>query len=417
MRPRSHQRNGETFVYLQVPKNHHKCSFIAVVHPREWRLLRSDPAKRELQDEATELVMHLTTPPNKHELKPHLPQKRDRKGALRRQPATKVQTLGQTSRPLKRQHTLSSIPGLSTTAASRSSAGKLPHSIIHLDSDGEDAAPPPYSLPVPSRSGAGIVDRYTDNEARLNMVGDEPLMALTRSRHKELLKDREYPCSFWLLDGPNGQRYADPRFPARLSLYVFGGSFATWVIDTGPVGPRPITQFIFAIATTDGVSGPTYTNFLNMLRVCFGCGGHFTPPAFNQHLIVAGNFHLCGNHPSRPIVLSLSVATLPIPIPRPYREFGSLTALGITLSALNTKLGLPDDVFQAVRLGLILCIDCGRIRTVHVHLAHSPGGVCPRHWGTGLLLHQCKLDHAGGDPGQWRAPNRHCPRRMRLAFS
>jgi hypothetical protein len=111
--------------------------------------------------------------------------------------------------------------------------------------------------------------------------------------------------SFWLLDGPNGQRYADPRFPARLSLYIFGGFFATRIIDAGPVGPHPITNFIFAITTTDGVSGPSYTNFLNMLRVCIGCGGHFTPPAFNQHLIVAGNFHLCGNHPSRPIGKSL----------------------------------------------------------------------------------------------------------------
>jgi hypothetical protein len=137
---------------------------------------------------------------------------------LRRQPAAKVQTLGPTSRPLKRQHALSSIPGLSTAAASRSSAGKLPHSIsiIHLDSDGEDAAPPPYSLPAPSRSGAGVVDRYTDNEAHLNMVGgwstqnlhcrlrlthivyitDEPLMALTRSHRDELLKDRTFPHSF-----------------------------------------------------------------------------------------------------------------------------------------------------------------------------------------------------------------------------
>jgi hypothetical protein len=60
----------------------------------------------------------------------------------------------------------------------------------------------------------------------------------------------------------------------------------------------------------------------------------------------------------------------------PYREFGSLTALGYALSALNTVLGLPDDIFQAVRLGLVACPDCSIFRTVHAHLAHRPDDRC-----------------------------------------
>ncbi|KAJ7791803.1 hypothetical protein B0H14DRAFT_2624652 [Mycena olivaceomarginata] len=323
-------------------------------------------AVRDLQHEDPELLMLVTLPPIKHDT---LLPPRDQKRTLARQPAPKVQTLGRSLRPLKRQHALSLIPGPSTAGHSHSSAGKQPRSIIQLDSDGEDVAPPPYSSPQPSRYEASVVDHYTDDKARFNMVGDENLMALTRSHREELFQQRENSRSFWLLDGPNRQRYADPRFPACLSLYIFGGLFATCVIGAGPVGLCPITNFIFAIATTDGVSGPSYTNFLNMLRVCIGCSGHFTPPAFNQHLLVAGNFQLCGNHPSRPIVSCVGSAAYggllkPSPFAfgrhpahphsAPYREFGSLTALGIALSALNTKLGLPDDVFQAVRLGLIL---------------------------------------------------------------
>jgi hypothetical protein len=67
----------------------------------------------------------------------------------------------------------------------------------------------------------------------------------------------------------------------------------------------------------------------------------------------------------------------------PYQEFGYLTALGSALASLNTKLGLADDIFQAVRLGLVPCPECGRIRTVHAHIAHRPDGRCedvgPRH--------------------------------------
>ncbi|KAJ7688777.1 hypothetical protein B0H14DRAFT_3533117 [Mycena olivaceomarginata] len=339
MRPRSHQRNGETFVYLQVPKNHHKCSFIAVVRPCERRLLHSDPAKRELQDEATELVMHLTTPPNKHDLKPHLPQKRDRKGALRRQPAAKGSCRTPSSTSIATARTL---------------------------------RPPPYSLPAPSRSGAGVVDRYTDNEARLNMVGDEPLMALTRSHREELLKDREYPRSF--------------------CLYVFGGSFATRVIDAGPVGPRPITQFIFCHRHHRRRLWPDLHQLSQHAPRLLWLRRAFHTSCFQPSTSSSPATFICvGTTPRAPLCLALHpprTATYSDPVlfavgrhpahphSAPYREFGSLTALGIALSALNTKLGLPDDVFQAVRLGLIPCVDCGRIRTVHAHLAHSPGGVC-----------------------------------------
>ncbi|KAJ6449148.1 hypothetical protein C8R47DRAFT_1095552 [Mycena vitilis] len=59
-----------------------------------------------------------------------------------------------------------------------------------------------------------------------------------------------------------------------------------------------------------------------------------------------------------------------------YVEFGFLTALGIAVSALNTVLGLPDDIFNAAILGIVPCPDCSRVRTVHAHLQHRPGGVC-----------------------------------------
>jgi hypothetical protein len=118
--------------------------------------------------------MLLTPPPIKHDT---LQPPRDRKRALGRQPAAKLQALGRTLRPLKCQHALSSIPGPSA-GHSRSSAGKQPRSIIQLDSDGEDVAPLPYSSHKPSRHGASVVDRYTDDEARFNMVGGRSLLNL-----------------------------------------------------------------------------------------------------------------------------------------------------------------------------------------------------------------------------------------------
>jgi hypothetical protein len=206
----------------------------------------------------------------------------------------------------------------------------------------------------------------------------------------------------------------DARFPTRLRPYSSGGNLANRIQMAGPVGPAPVTNFLFALATTHSVLGSSYTNFFNLLRVCQCCGGHFTRAAYERHLGVDGNHHVCLNHPSKAIgalispTASISIlpylkvpwlASVPYgelllprftaigsqPLPShtsrtrpsaPYREFGSLTALGIALYALNTPFGLPDNIFEAVRIGLVACGGCGMIRTIHAHIAHRPGGLC-----------------------------------------
>jgi hypothetical protein len=70
-----------------------------------------------------------------------------------------------------------------------------------------------------------------------------------------------------------------------------------------------------------------------------------------------------GHHPAHPYTM-------------PYREFGSLTALGYALLALNTVLWLPDNIFQAVCLGFVACPNCSIFCTVHAHLAHRPDNRC-----------------------------------------
>ncbi|KAJ7834887.1 hypothetical protein B0H14DRAFT_3461739 [Mycena olivaceomarginata] len=256
--------------------------------------------------------------------------------------------------------------------------------------------PQPRPL-APARQRIDPVYRYTDEEAQANLQEDPTLAALTAADAKRIAETKQYGSSFWLQDGPRGLAYLDPRFPARLSPYSSGGHLANRIQMAGPVGPAPITKFIFALATTHGVLGSLYANFFNILRVCQCCGGHFTPAAYQALLGVDGNSHICLNHPSKaivPWVASVPYGALlppcftafsPHPAPlhtshtrpsAPYHEFGSLTALGIALYALNTTLGLPDDVFEAVRIGLVPCAACGIIRTVHAHLAHRPGRVC-----------------------------------------
>ncbi|KAJ7717090.1 hypothetical protein B0H14DRAFT_3522106 [Mycena olivaceomarginata] len=383
MRARSHRRHGETITYLQVPPVHHECSFIAIIRSRERRLLF--PQTSQLgKDEVGQIMLTPSLSKRQISLK-RGPHSKSVKHKPSFQASAKAQMLG---RPLQRHNALALIGGTGTA----SPTAIPPHVVVNLGGD-DDMSPPPYSSSsaLPRRRIPRVIDRYTDEEAHFNLVGDAELLALTLAAREEIYRTREYETLFWLFDGPNGPCFDDERFPTRLRPYSSGAELNVRIIDAGPVGPSPITNFLFAIATTDGVSGAAYTNFLNLLRVCVGCGGHFTPPAFNAHLHVAGNTHVCGNHPSHAIVscvesaaygelLRPSAFALGRPPGRchtaPYQEFGYLTALGSALASLDTKLGLPDDIFQALRLGLVPCPDCARIRTVHAHIAHRPDGCC-----------------------------------------
>lgn len=200
MRPRSHRRNGQTIVYLQVPKNHHSCSFIctprsisshtaatdtssAIIRPRERRARLPEPFKREVKDEDNEDITLLT---------PRLPQRDSgAKRSIKREPAKRA-ILGKPLRRLERQHALRTIPGPSTAGPShrlsspRTDVCERP---AVIDVDARDDEPPAYSSsPVPFRprphllgaasSRTGHVDRYTDDEAPTNLVGGQFLRIL-----------------------------------------------------------------------------------------------------------------------------------------------------------------------------------------------------------------------------------------------
>ncbi|KAJ7612028.1 hypothetical protein DFH06DRAFT_1125252 [Mycena polygramma] len=363
MRCRSHRMpSGETIYYLQVPREFHVCSFIAILRHKERRP-RSSPSRKRKRfikgedDDEDEVRDLLATPSSK-----------------RRGGGAGSSTAGP------------------STASSSPSTSRLP--VIDLSLD--DFLNVPSSSPTPSHSLSPVrrtrrpVGPWTGAEARLNLLGDSEFISLTRQDQTMINDGKDYNKLFWMHDGPDGRLFQDTRFPERVRPFSSGYALAKRIALAGPVGPHQITKFLTDLATTDGVSPTAWTNFLDMLRVCHGCGGHFTPAALNAHLIVDGDYHRCGNHPAFDIVSPVQsvpygellrphfVGLAPPPFRRtaPYFEYALLTALGIALSALNTVLGLPDDVFQAARLGVVPCADCARYRTVHAHLQHFVRGVC-----------------------------------------
>ncbi|KAJ7629274.1 hypothetical protein DFH06DRAFT_1338558 [Mycena polygramma] len=355
MKCRTHKvaATGKTYHYLQVPEENHRCSFIIVLRPRDRVTLFPDTPKRHraIKDEEDDM------PKRKRAIK-------DEDDTPKRKRAIKDEEDEQ-----------------------RTSGSSNAHA-IDLAAE-EDLVSPPRSQPqAPHRRRP--VGPYTGAEARLNLTGDSAFLSFVGMQQAVYNEKKDASKIFWKLDGPYGRLFIDEDFPARTRPYSSGFDLAKRIALAGQLGPPVVAKFIADLATTDGVSATAFENFMDMLRVCHGCGGHFTPPGFNAHLIGVDDFYHCNNHPSFPIVSC--VASVPygqllrpavIPLGRPpgrrvapYVEFGLVSALGIALSALNTVFGLPDDVFQAVRLGLIPCAQCLRHRTVHAHLEHFVHGVC-----------------------------------------
>jgi hypothetical protein len=208
MRPRSHRHNGESIVYLQVPPAHHECSFIgsshrlsslsttdgyplAVIRPRERRLRFPDTSQRKAQDQDNVgAMLHTPRPVTRHPPLKCLRSKTLKGSELRFQPSAKAQTLG---KPLQRQNALSLIPVTSMA----SPTAIMPHVVNNLGRNGDDdLTPPPYNSWQDPRGGRSVlgsrlvctpVERYTAEEARLNLVGGRSPSSLRPFNTDELL--------------------------------------------------------------------------------------------------------------------------------------------------------------------------------------------------------------------------------------
>ncbi|KAJ7773779.1 hypothetical protein B0H14DRAFT_2632101 [Mycena olivaceomarginata] len=377
--------NGGTIHYLQVPP---RCSLFPAT--------RKDEAKDKFPEPSALLPSRLAP-----KREPGVKRQSSVKAESSILATAKEQTLGQRTRhsssrpqlpprPLKRENTLICIgapsreiidldadddvliPGSSSppTSSHVSTASPSPSS-----SSSRLTRPQPQARPIgPASLRLDPVYRYTEEEARRNLQRDPLLAALTAADAKRFADTKHYGSSFWLQDGPRGVGYMDARFPTRLRPYSSGGHLANRIQMAGPVGPAPVTNFLFALATTHGVLGSSYTNFLTC------CVFVSAAAATSRRLPISATSGSTGTTTS-----ASTTPRSPSPLPShashtcpsaPYREFGSLTALGIALYALNTVLGLPDDIFEAVRIGLVACGSCGMIRTVHAHIAHRPGGLC-----------------------------------------
>ncbi|KAJ6564615.1 hypothetical protein B0H19DRAFT_1068147 [Mycena capillaripes] len=291
--------------------------------------------------------------------------------------------------PLRRQNALlfipeSSSPSSSPTPASASSSSTQPPVFIDLDDDNDDEPPaytPPQThpqcpvLPRPLVPGSPHhllrLERYTPEEAHLNLTGDAQFLQQTEANVGHILATQDFSSSFWM-------RETAPDFPQRLCPFRNGSTMA--------------------------------------IRI--GCGSHFTPAALNSHLVKEGDVYVCGNHPNRapssPVEENIPYHDLLRPRdfppargpgqlrPARFTEFGYTTALGIALSSLNTRLGLPDDVWQAVRSAMVPCMDCACIRTVHGHLDHLDNGVCRDVSGDFLIAVSAEELKAYGPRGEIR---------------
>ncbi|KAJ6592999.1 hypothetical protein B0H19DRAFT_1055660 [Mycena capillaripes] len=401
MRYHSHRSQGLGLVhYLQVPTNMHPCSFVAVLRDHSSVKLE---VKDEVKDESLTPTLGV-----KHEQPPSLKREHQR-GAVRVKselfgPPLRAMALTRrntplrkaSGRPLKRENALMSIPP--AVSSSSPIAGPSSSPII-IDSDDDDPVRPssptphapraPRPLPQPlsaasRRHRPASASTYTAAEADANLAGDHVLRELVRLRTAEVLATNDFTRHIWQED--------THAFPPRLAAYSLGSSLARRVGQASHYTTTAVGRFINTLSNTHGAAGVSFDNFVNLLRTCPGCGNHFTPAAHNTHLERDGNHHRCTNHPTRTIVLFVSESvdyrdllpprTFPIgrapgqAQPARFREFGYVTALGIALSALNTRLGLPGDIWQAARSAMVACVDCGCIRTVHAHLDHLQDGFC-----------------------------------------
>ncbi|KAJ7657849.1 hypothetical protein DFH06DRAFT_1327906 [Mycena polygramma] len=384
MTPHQITRDGTVTYYLQVDPEYHPCSFIFVLRERPPRsLLPSADAKRAIKNEvkAEDEPFFSLTPLDRYP--PATASSGGRRCRRTSQYTAKQQVLG--SRAVGRN----AVAGPSQP---------LPPLVINLadDDDGAPSYPPTYPPTHPPPSVEFLhahpeLPRYNHAEADANRVEDAPLMQLLLAQVAHQQETKEYSGHFWLREGPNTSVYLDVDFPARLFPYCSGEDLAIRLAAEGPVGPPPITKFLMRLATTDGVPSATYISFLTDLRTCPVCALRFTAPALNAHLARDGNFHRCGNVPSfritSPVGTQAYGKILQAPPfafgPRPdrpatavYAEFALITALGIAVRALDTVLGLPDDVYRAVMAGMVPCHDCNKVRTVHAHIAHRPHDRC-----------------------------------------
>ncbi|KAJ7243428.1 hypothetical protein B0H12DRAFT_1074018 [Mycena haematopus] len=401
MRPHTHRHKSAGVVhYLQVPPEMHACSFIAVLKDHSSAVIKKEEVKEETitpVKEETTVTPSISRIQRKRELKweSTLIKTEVLGNPLRAMSSRRSKPARAVSAPrLKREYALLSMDSSSPALAGPSSAVAGPsYAPIIIDDDDIPglvrSSPTPMEWPKARRlHGARTpgLTTYTAAEAEANLVGDQYLRELIRGRTTEILASHDFNRNVWLQEAAGD-------FPLRLSAYRPGSSLALRITAASDFAATPVGVFISALANTHGVLGLSFDHLLNLLRACYGCGHHFTPAGFNHHLVRDGNDFRCGNHPGRAVVGRVGgskpyeALLQPRPYPRPaggqderervrYNDFDLTTALGLALSALNTKLGLPDDIWEAVRSGIVVCDDCACVRSVHAHLDHLRGGTC-----------------------------------------
>ncbi|KAF7299772.1 hypothetical protein HMN09_00983100 [Mycena chlorophos] len=141
---------------------------------------------------------------------------------------------------------------------------------------------------------------------------------------------------------------------------------------------------ISSLNSTRGVRLHAYRVAKSRMSWCTGCDCYFSPDGYKDHRNSEGE---CVNHPDLN-----KIPPSPLASPseaefqqRTYRdaaaearEFESTleTPLGVAWAAVNSRLGLPADVWFGVLMAVQQCDDCGLVRTFPAHELHLRDGFC-----------------------------------------
>ncbi|KAJ7481511.1 hypothetical protein FB451DRAFT_1394162 [Mycena latifolia] len=183
-------------------------------------------------------------------------------------------------------------------------------------------------------------------------------------------------------------------FPLEFQVYRANSEHRNRVLEHSTLTATDVGRFIRRLTSTYGVPSATFDLFKSIVLTCHCCGNFFTPNAFNAHLALenhAGQQQtICRANPLRH-----AVNTINIPQPNGFlpectwpvgRRPGQIyaadftehlhTPTGIAFLAVNTPLGVPEDIWYALLTAVFICETCVLARTLPAHAAHLKNGVC-----------------------------------------
>ncbi|KAJ7121379.1 hypothetical protein C8R44DRAFT_736180 [Mycena epipterygia] len=382
-----HRHESGQISYLQADEKYHHCPFIIILRQRE-------SMKGEKDDKALSLASSRTSVPVKHEdktkikvehkikpertpgrnpPKPSLPlfthaplsshpltkSSRRSNAALTSPPFSSFRQIeikseprvleylpSSSSRPMqiKTEITILDSPPSSPVPGPSNNSPPHPPSSSPPQSPSPLSSPSRLPRPTPRRSTRQLVTKsksaYTAVEAELHL---HPADAKGHFLYDE--KSADFPPEFFRYRNVDNNAFANRIFDASVFTATISG------------------KLLRSLTRTHGAAATSWNNFVGLIISCTQCSLRFTLDGYNAHLILSTDHShwCCGNNPKHG-------AAPRIPTPSYHT--------GLALLALNSRLGLPQLHWEAVKAGIKICSECDYARTIHAHEAHLDAGRC-----------------------------------------